>query len=233
MLYRNRNMPFCFPVEDRCFEGAITERGNAEKNSERNDRVDTEVLPRSRKGIQYRKRKTGGQCTPFTVFSVLAEFAKVVKWNSADTATLHNNSRIHFSPLIISCGILLSMELDPHTLQQILQRIYQQMRCPQCGNRVPVDFSAVRVIAAGSLLLQLKCEDCNAFIVLHASIQGIPKIGMQEEQSGMTNASSTLQLSGQEMEMLHQALQESGGSFEKLFAKYGASEKKEKNDGLG
>lgn len=121
------------------------------------------------------------------------------------------------------------MEFDPHTLQQILQRIYQQMRCPQCGNRVPVDFSAVRVVAAGSLLLQLKCEDCNAFIVLHASIQGMPNVGMEEEQPGIVNASSTLQLSGSEMDMLHRALQESDGSFEKLFAKYGkAQEKREK-----
>lgn len=120
------------------------------------------------------------------------------------------------------------MELDPHTLQQILQRIYQQMRCPQCGNRVPVDFSAVRVVAAGSLLLQLKCEDCNAFIVLHASIQGVPRVLREEEKSGIVNASSTLQLSGQEMGMLHQALQESDGSFEKLFAKYGTTEKKDK-----
>lgn len=120
------------------------------------------------------------------------------------------------------------MELDPHTLQQILQRIYQQMRCPQCGNRVPVDFSAVRVAAAGSLLLQLKCEDCNAFIVLHASIQGMPRSAAEEEQ-GIVNASSTLQLSGKEMEMLEGALQESGGSFEKLFEKYGkASERKDK-----
>ena len=122
------------------------------------------------------------------------------------------------------------MELDPHTLQQILQRIYQQMRCPQCGNRVPVDFSSVRVAAAGSLLLQLKCEDCNAFIVLHASIQGVAKFGPEVEQGSLTNASSTLELSGQEMDMLSQALQESDGSFEKLFAKYGAAEKEKKSN---
>ncbi len=122
------------------------------------------------------------------------------------------------------------MELDPHTLQQILQRIYQQMRCPQCGNRVPVDFSSVRVAAAGSLLLQLKCDDCNAFIVLHASIQGVGKYAPEAEQGSLTNASSTLELSGQEMDMLSQALQESDGSFEKLFAKYGAAEKEEKKN---
>jgi hypothetical protein len=117
------------------------------------------------------------------------------------------------------------MELDPHTLQQILQRIYQQMRCPQCGNRVPVDFSSVRVVAAGSLLLQLKCDDCNAFIVLHAAIQGMEKAGETEERSKIVNASSTLQLSQQEMTMLSRALEESDGSFEKLFAKFGKQAK--------
>jgi hypothetical protein len=118
------------------------------------------------------------------------------------------------------------MELDPHTLQQILQRIYQQMRCPQCGNRVPVDFSSVRVVAAGSLLLQLKCEDCNAFIVLHASIQGVQKASTDAQEASLVNASSTLELSGQEMTMLSQALKESDGSFEKLFAKYGKTTEK-------
>ncbi|MBM3227637.1 hypothetical protein FJZ27_02095 [Candidatus Peribacteria bacterium] len=118
------------------------------------------------------------------------------------------------------------MELDPHTLQQILQRIYQQMRCPQCGNRVPVDFSSVRVVAAGSLLLQLKCEDCNAFIVLHASVQGTSKGEVDVQHGSLANASSALELSGQEMDMLSHALQESDGSFEKLFAKYGTTEKK-------
>ena len=54
------------------------------------------------------------------------------------------------------------MEIDPHTLQQILQRIHQQMRCPQCGKRVTVDLSAVRVVAHESMLLQIKCDGCSA-----------------------------------------------------------------------
>jgi len=115
------------------------------------------------------------------------------------------------------------MEIDPHTLQQILQRIQQQMRCPQCGKRVPVDFSSVRIVADASLLLQLKCEMCSAFIVLHASLQGIENLSNQKEYEDDTtvNASSTLQMSDKELAMLNAALEQSGGSFDKLFQKYG------------
>ena len=112
------------------------------------------------------------------------------------------------------------MELDPHTLQQILDRIKQQMRCPQCGKRVPVDFASVRVVSDDAMLLQLKCESCNAFIVLHASLQGVENIKMEvEEGDGTVNASSTLNLSKEELATLNAALEQSGGSFEKLFTK--------------
>ncbi|MFH0770184.1 MAG: hypothetical protein V1926_02285 [Candidatus Peregrinibacteria bacterium] len=114
------------------------------------------------------------------------------------------------------------MEIDPHTLQQIIRRIEQQMRCPQCGNRVPVDFSSVRLVANNALILQLKCEGCNAFIVLHASMTGVSVA--VEDGSQTTNVSSNLSLADNEVAMLHSALEESGGSFEQLFRKYGASE---------
>jgi len=118
------------------------------------------------------------------------------------------------------------MELDPHTLQQILLRIQQQMRCPQCGNQVPVDFASVRVVADESLLLQLKCDACNAYIVLHASLQGAEHLGVKKKQEddALVNASSTLQLSNKEVNMLEKALGEFDGSFEKLFEQYGAKE---------
>lgn len=119
------------------------------------------------------------------------------------------------------------MEIDPHTLQQILERIKQQMRCPQCGKHVPVDFSSVRVVSDDALLLQLKCESCNAFIVLHASLQGVEHIKtLQEEEikegEEVVNASSTLQVSKNELQMLGAALEKSEGSFSKLFEEYGA-----------
>ncbi|MBU0458449.1 hypothetical protein KJ652_01200 [Patescibacteria group bacterium] len=116
------------------------------------------------------------------------------------------------------------MEIDPHTLQQILQRIYQQMRCPQCGSRVPVDFSAVRVVANNSMLLQLKCEGCGAFIVLQASLSGTEELTLETEGSATANTSSKLNIAVDEAKMLKSALEESDGSFEKLFKKYGVGE---------
>jgi len=111
------------------------------------------------------------------------------------------------------------MEIDPHTLQQILQRIYQQMRCPQCSSRVPVDFSAVRVVASDAILLQLKCDSCGAFIVLHASLQGA-NLEVESADKATENYSSRLNLADNEVKMLQEALGECGGSFEQLFEKY-------------
>ena len=113
---------------------------------------------------------------------------------------------------------LLGMDIDPHTLQQILHRIYQQMRCPQCGKRVPVDFSSVRVVADSAMLLQLRCEACNAYIVLQASLSGVEHIaGAPYEQDATANVSSSMEVSKEELGMLKQALEEHDGSFEKLF----------------
>lgn len=109
------------------------------------------------------------------------------------------------------------MEMDPHTLQLIIRRIEQQMRCPQCGKRVPVDFASVRVATDTFLLLQLKCDTCDAYIVLHASLQGADTLGDAQYGTELRNASSTLQLEEQELKCLRDALAEHGGSFEKLF----------------
>lgn len=68
------------------------------------------------------------------------------------------------------------------------------------------------------MLLQLKCESCTAFIVLHVNLA---QEGDAEEiadgKSALLNASSTLSLSEDEMKTLRTALRDSGGSFEKLF----------------
>jgi len=115
------------------------------------------------------------------------------------------------------------MDLDPHTLQMIIRRIEQQMRCPQCGKRVPVDFSSVRMASDDFMLLQLKCETCDAYIVLHASLQGTENIGAfsKDRSDATVNASSTLNLKEKEVEMLREALDQSEGSFETLFQKFG------------
>ena len=113
------------------------------------------------------------------------------------------------------------MDIDPHTLQQILQRIHQQMRCPQCGSRVPVDFSSVQVVASNAMILQLKCGGCGAFIVLNASVAGGEEFEYELEGKATVNTSSKLNLASDEAKMLGKALDECDGSFEKLFEKYG------------
>src|SRR3989338_4875943 len=115
------------------------------------------------------------------------------------------------------------MELDPHTLQQIIERIQQQMRCPQCGKKVPVDLTSVRMAGDDFMLLQLKCETCDAFIVLHASLQGAEHLGVADESIKMENVSSSLNLKENEVKMLRSALEKSGGSFEELFKQFGSS----------
>lgn len=108
------------------------------------------------------------------------------------------------------------MNLDPHTIQKILQKIYQQMRCPQCGKKVPVDFSALRVVAGNNLILQLQCEDCDTHIVLQASMQGLENVSAPELQQSSNNASTQMNVSPDELEQLRTALKEANGSFESL-----------------
>ncbi len=114
------------------------------------------------------------------------------------------------------------MEMDPHTFQRIIQKIEQQMRCPQCGKHMPVEFPSVRMAADDFLLLQLKCDTCDAYIVLHASLNGAHIVRMAHGPDRLINASSSLQLKDEELKQLRQGLEQSGGSFEKLFQKMGS-----------
>lgn len=110
------------------------------------------------------------------------------------------------------------MELDPHTLHQIIQRIRQQMRCPQCGEKVPVDFTCVRLTGDDFVLMQLKCNMCDAYIVLHASLQGVKGVQLdKEEKDRVMNASSSLCKKDEEIDVLREALEKAEGSFEQLF----------------
>lgn len=110
------------------------------------------------------------------------------------------------------------MEMDPHTFQQIIRRIEQQMRCPQCGKRMPVEFPAVRMAGDEFVLMQLHCETCEAYIVLNASLQ-TAQVYRMNPAGQVVNASSTLQLKDEDVAALRKALEQSGGSFEKMFKK--------------
>ncbi len=94
------------------------------------------------------------------------------------------------------------------------------MRCPQCGQKVPMDFASVKVASESAILLHLHCDRCNAHIVLQASLNGVEQISAPPyEADGRANASSTLKINEGDMNKLRQALQEAGGSFSQYFRK--------------
>ena len=109
------------------------------------------------------------------------------------------------------------MEMDPHTFQHIIRKIEQQTRCPQCGKHMPVHFPSVRLADDDFLLLQLKCDTCDAYIVLNASLQTARVL--KEGNQPFMNASSSLQLKEEELKVLRAGLEKCDGSFEKLFRK--------------
>lgn len=112
------------------------------------------------------------------------------------------------------------MEIDPHTLHQIVLKIQQQVRCPQCGEKVPVQVGSVRMTGDDFLLLQMKCATCDAYIVLHASLQTVEKTSSQkkdETQASMNNASSHFCTHHGDLSTLQRSVEEAGGSFVKLF----------------
>lgn len=113
------------------------------------------------------------------------------------------------------------MEFNPHSLHLILTRIREQMRCPQCGTRVPVDFPSIKLAGDDFMLLQLQCQSCNAFIVLHVNLAERSPEPAKPRNQELLNASSTLSLSEKEMDILREALDSCEGSFEKLFRKFG------------
>lgn len=92
------------------------------------------------------------------------------------------------------------------------------MRCPQCGEKVPVDFPSIRLTGDDFALLQLKCDTCDAYIVLHASLAGLKAMSTpKDEQKRIMNASSSLCEKDTELEMLRTVLSSADGSFEQLF----------------
>lgn len=93
------------------------------------------------------------------------------------------------------------------------------MRCPQCGTAIVVDFPSVKMTGEDFMLLQLKCQSCAAFIVLHVNLteQNKHEVVPVDMRSALLNASSTLSLSEDEMKTLRTALTTYDGSFEKMF----------------
>ncbi len=92
------------------------------------------------------------------------------------------------------------------------------MRCPQCGEKVPVELASVRLTGDDFLIMQLKCEACDAYIVLHASLQGIKNLSTPAaEKDALKNASSSINGKEIDVEHLQRALERAAGSFDTLF----------------
>lgn len=111
------------------------------------------------------------------------------------------------------------MEINPHVLHQIVSRIQEQVRCPQCGTPIPISLAAVKMAVDDFMLLQLKCGSCSTFIVLNVNMHSEAVRQLQDDVTTMKNVSSTISLSEDEMSALRAALEKSEGSFETLFAK--------------
>lgn len=113
------------------------------------------------------------------------------------------------------------MEFDPHTIHHILQRIRQQMRCPQCGEKVPVEMGSVRITGDDFLIMQLKCDACDAYVVLHASLQGIKNVAAPgSERDALKNASSSIQGDESDVAHIQRALERAAGSFDAVFTEH-------------
>jgi hypothetical protein len=65
------------------------------------------------------------------------------------------------------------------------------------------------------MLLQLKCNSCSAFIVLHVNVS--QEASDVPERVKLMNASSGMSLTKEEMGTLRSALTAYDGSFEKMF----------------
>lgn len=121
------------------------------------------------------------------------------------------------------------MEIDPHTIQQILEKVRSQLRCPQCTKKVPVALECLKVVGETFAVFQLKCGTCDAYILLHATIRTFPtphvhsahaEVAMlcKEQQEGrVRNFSTTLEIDPQELQTLRACLKDAGGRFSMIF----------------
>jgi hypothetical protein len=120
------------------------------------------------------------------------------------------------------------MEIDPHTIQQILTKVRDQLRCPQCRKRVDVDMEALKVLGDSFAVMQLRCTMCEAYIMLHATLTadrtGIEHVRLESGRvpaprsiEGSKNASTRLTPDPKEMESMRESLEKAQGSFNQLF----------------
>lgn len=106
------------------------------------------------------------------------------------------------------------MDIDPHTIQLILTKVEEQLRCPQCRKRMEVNLESLKVLGNGVAVMQVQCTACDAHIMLHTSIT---LVHAEDPKNAIKNASSKLTIGVDEIKTIKAGIKESGGSFIKMF----------------
>lgn len=124
------------------------------------------------------------------------------------------------------------MDIDPHTIQHLLEKVRAQLRCPQCTKRLDVRFESLKVMGDSFAVFQMQCSTCGAYILLHATLTGvkntasslgrISRLGDHTPLSGpptphQHNFSTVLEIDEKELAALRSVLKNAGGKFSDLF----------------
>ena len=132
------------------------------------------------------------------------------------------------------------MDIDPHTIQHLLEKVRAQLRCPQCTKKLEVRFDSLKVMGDSFAVFQMQCSTCGAYILLHATLTGVkqpsalgrisrssaqsslPALSEQSAHSGpptaqQHNFSTVLEIDEKELAALRSVLKSAGGKFSDLF----------------
>lgn len=124
------------------------------------------------------------------------------------------------------------MEIDPHTIQHLLEKVRAQLRCPQCTKRVDVRFDSLKVMGDSFAVFQMQCRTCGAYILLHATLTGmkpaplgsvervsrsLPNVLALSPSPHQHNFSTVLEIDEKEIMALRNALKSASGRFSDLF----------------
>lgn len=106
------------------------------------------------------------------------------------------------------------MEIDPHTIQMIITKVQDQLRCPQCRKKMEVNLESLKVLGSGVAVMQMQCPACDAHIMLHTSISTVPS---DDPKDAVRNASSKLTVDIDEIKTIKDGIEKAEGSFTKMF----------------
>ena len=106
------------------------------------------------------------------------------------------------------------MEIDPHTIQMIISKVQDQLRCPQCRKKMEVNLESLKVLGGALAVMQMQCPACDAHIMLHTSISRVPS---NDPKDVGRNASSRLTVDIDEIKTIKEGIKKAEGSFTKMF----------------